>query len=159
GHDFDKLGVDSDGIYFGFNILAPGSSTLVSSNQLFYASRTALESCQTATYTDWTGLTNPDGSIAQAITPARQDSDAGGVEYLINSYPAGACQLTLWTLTSGGTLSNTSVPTQCYSPPTNAKQKGSSALIGTGDCSLTQASYVNGLLTVDMPGAYDWGDG
>jgi len=159
GHDFDKLGVDSDGIYFGFNILAAGSSTNVVSNQLFFASRTLLESCQTATYTEWTGLTNPDGSIAQAITPARQDSDAGGVEYLINSYPAGACQLTLWTLTSSANLSNTSVPTQCYSSPTNAKQKGSSALISTGDCSITQASFVNGLLTLDMPGAYDWGDG
>jgi hypothetical protein len=158
GHDFDKLGVDSDGIYFGFNVLAPGTNKVVN-NELLYTSRTALESCQTATYTNWTNLTNPDGTLAEAITPARQDSSTGGVEYLVNSYPAGACQLTLWTLTSSGTLSNTSVPTQCYSLSPKARQLGSSALIDTGDCSITQASYVNGLLTVDTLGSYDWGDG
>jgi len=105
-HDFDKLGVDSDGVYFSFNVLAPGTNNVMS-NELFFADRTAMESCQAAKYTDWTGLTNPDGTIAQAITPARQDTSAGGVEYLVNSYPEGACKLTLWTLTSGGTLTNT----------------------------------------------------
>jgi hypothetical protein len=155
-HDFDKLGVDADGIYFSINAL---SGNQVVNNELFYTSRSALESCQPATYTSWTDLTNPDGSIAQAITPARQDTDAGGVEYLINSIPAGACTLTLWTLTSSGTLSNASVPTQCYSPSPPAKQKGSAALIDSGDSSITQASYVNGLLTVDNLGSYDWGDG
>jgi hypothetical protein len=156
-HDFDKLGVDSDGIYFSANLLS--STGAVDGNELFFTSRTALESCQTATYTNWTNLTNPDGTLAEAITPARQDSSANGVEYLVNSYPAGACQLTLWALTSSGTLSNTSIPTQCYSPPTKAKQLGSAALIDTGDCSITQASLVNGLLTVDMSGSYDFGDG
>jgi hypothetical protein len=158
GQDFDKLGVDSDGIYFSVNVLAPGTNNVVS-NELFFASRLSLENCQKVIYTDWIGLTNPDGTIAAAITPARQDSSAGGVEYLVNSVPAGACQLTLWTLTSGGTLTNASVATQCYSPPTQAKQKGSPALINTGDCSITQASYVNGLLTVDTPGSFDFGDG
>lgn len=158
GHDFPKLGVDGDGIYLSINVLAPGTNNVVS-NELFFAGRVALENCQNANYTDWTALTNPGGSIAQAITPARQDSNSGNAEYLVNSYPLGACQLTLWTLTSSGKLSNTSVPTQCYSPPPQAKQKGSSALIGTSDCSITQASYVNGLLTLDTPGAYDWGDG
>ena len=158
GHDFDKLGVDSDGVYFGFNVLTPGSDNVVS-NELFYASRTTMESCQATPYTDWVGLTNPDGTLAQAITPARQDGSSSGVEYLVNSYPEGACQLTLWALTNSGTLSNTSVPTQCYSSPPNAKQKDSAARIGTGDCSITQASYINGLLTVDTPGAYDWRDG
>jgi hypothetical protein len=157
-HDFDKLGVDQDGIYFGFNVLAPGTNNVVN-NELFFASRTALESCQPATYTSWTGLTNPDGTIAQAITPARQDSSTAGVEYLVNSIPAGACSLTLWTLTSNGNLSNTSVATQCYSPPPAAPQKGSTALIDAGDSSITQASYVNGLLTVDNTGSYDFGDG
>ena len=156
-HNFDKLGVDADGIYFGADILASTSGPLMS-NELFYASRTALESCQPATYTSWSGLTNPDGTLAEAITPARQDTSAG-VEYLVNSYQAGACQLTLWTLTSGGTLSNNSVPTQCYSPSPKAKQAGSAALIDSGDCSVTQLSYVNGLLTLDTLGSYDWGDG
>ena len=156
-HDFDKLGVDRDGIYFGANLI--NTSGTIVGNELFYTSRSALETCQTATYTNWTNLTNPGGSLAEAITPARQDSYTNGVEYLVNSYPAGGCQLTLWTLTSSGNLSNTNVPTQCYSPPTKAKQQGSAATIDTGDCSITQASFVKGLLTVDMPGAYDWGDG
>ena len=157
-HDFDKLGVDQDGIYVSANILSQSTGQVVS-NELFYASRTAMESCQKVTYTSWQGLTNPDGTIAESISPARQDSSTSGVEYLVNSIPAGSCKLTLWTLTSSGNLSNTSVSTQCYSPPPPAKQKGSSTLIGTDDCSVTQASYVNGLLTLDTPGAYDWGDG
>lgn len=157
GDDFDKLGVDSDGIYFSVNVLSHTGQVV--NNELFFANRTALENCQQASYSYWTGLTNPDGSIAQAITPARQDSSAGGVEYLVNSYPSGACQLTLWKLTSSAMLTNTSVATQCYSPSPKAKQKGSSALIDTGDCSVTQASYINGLLTLDTLGSYDWGDG
>lgn len=156
-HDFDKLGVDSDGIYFSANLLNGSGQTV--NNELFFASRIALEGCRQATYTNWTNLTNPDGTLAQAITPARQDSSANGVEYLVNSYPTGACQLTLWTLTSVGNLSNTSVPTQCYSRPPLAKQAGASALLASGDCSITQASYVHGLLTVDTLGSYDWGDG
>ncbi len=159
-HDFDHLGVDGDGIYFAFNILAQGSPTQVVNNELFYASRTALENCQTASYSMWTNLTNPDGTIAEAMTPAVQDNSTPAVEYLVNSIPAGGCTLTLWTLTSSGNLSNNSIPTQCYSPPPPAPQKGSSGLIFTGgDCSLTQASLVNGLLTVATPGTYDWGDG
>ncbi len=158
--DFDHLGVDSDGIYVSVNVLAPGSPTQVVGNELYYFNRTALETCQPVQYTDWTNLTNPDGTIAEAITPARQDTSTQGVEYMVNSYPAGGCQLTLWTLTNTDNLSNTSIPTECYSPPPAAKQKGSSALIYSGgDCSLTQASFVNGLLTVATPGSYDWGDG
>jgi hypothetical protein len=157
-HDFDKLGVDSDGIYVSANILNLNTGQVVS-NELFSANRAAMESCQSITYTTWTALTNPDGTIAQAITPARQDNSTPGFEYLVNSIPDGACDLTLWTLTSSGNLSNISVATQCYSPPPPAKQKGTSIHIGTGDCSITQASLVNGLLTLDTTGSYDWGDG
>lgn len=157
-HDFDHLGVDADGIYFSANVLSPKTGQVVN-NELFYASRTALETCQTTTFAYWDGLTNPDGTIAKSIAPAREDSSVPGVEYLVNSFPAGACQLTLWTLTSGSVLSNSTVGTQCYSPPPQARQKGSTTLIGTGDCSITQASVVNGLLTVDTPGAYNWQDG
>jgi len=158
-HDFDKLGVDQDGIYVSANILSQSTGQVVS-NELFYASRTAMESCQKVTYTSWQGLTNPDGTIAEAMTPAVQDSSISGVEYLVNSIPAGGCTLTLWSLTSSGNLSNNSIPTQCYSPPPPAPQKGSSGLIYTGvDCSLTEASLVIGLLTVATPGTYDWGDG
>jgi hypothetical protein len=157
-HDFDKLGVDSDGIYVTANILAQNSEQVVN-NELFYANRAAMENCQKVSYSNWDGLTNPDGTLAQAINPARQDSSTQGIEYLVNSYPLGACKLTLWTLTSSGNLSNTSIATQCYSPPPQAVQKGSSTRIATSDCSVTQASYVNGMLTLDTPGAYDWKDG
>ncbi len=157
-HDFDHLGVDSDGIYFSANVLSPKTGQVVN-NELFFANRSLLETCQTATFAYWDGLTNPDGTIAKSIAPAQEDSSTPGVEYLVNSFPAGACQLTLWTLTSGSVLSNATVTTQCYNPPPQAKQKGSTTLIGTGDCSITQASLVNGLLTVDVPGAYNWQDG
>jgi hypothetical protein len=157
GHDFDKLGVNSNGIYVSANILSKTGQVV--NNELFSANRIALESCQMTKFTRWTDLTNQDGSIAEAITPAREDSNASGIEYLVNSIPTGGCQLTLWSLTASGNLSKASVATQCYSPPPQAKQLGSKTLIGTGDSSITQADYVNGLLTVDNIGSYDWGDG
>jgi hypothetical protein len=157
-HDFDKLGVNSNGIYISANILSQSTGQVVN-NELIYANRASLETCHSANYNYWTDLTNPDGTIAQAITPARQDTGTAGIEYLVNSIPTGACQLTLWALTGSGSLSNTSIATQCYSPPPQAKQKGSSTRIGTGDCSITQVSYVNGLLTLDTVGSYNWGDG
>jgi len=155
--DFDHLGVDADGIYVSANVLS--STGQVVNNELFYASRTAMESCQSVTATDWTNLTNRDLTIARAITPAKEDGSTPGVEYLVNSFPAGACEVTLWSLTSAGVLSAFTVPTQCYNPPPKSKQKGSSATISTGDCSVTQASVVNGLLTFATPGAYNWNDG
>lgn len=161
GADFDMLGVNGTGIFIGANLLNPGTGKLVS-NEMFFADRIKMENCaKNAPYTSWTGLTNPDGTIAEAIVPANEQSSAGGVEYLVNSIQFGGCQLTLWTLvTSSIQLSNASIPTQCYTPPTLAKQKGSSLLLGTGqDNSLTQASYLHGLLTVALPSSYNWGDG
>lgn len=153
--DYEKMGVDADGVYFSANMYGSSSFT----NELFFANRTQMEACQTVNYTYWTGLTNPDSSIAFAIVPARADSNSSGVEYMVNSYPGGACQLTVWQLTSGGSLSNTSVATQCYSPPPAAKQAGSSGTISAGDNRLYQADYLNGLLTLNTVGSHDWGDG
>ena len=160
GADFDKLGVNGTGVYLSANVLDPRSGNQVS-NELFFASRTQLETCvQNVSYTTWTGLTNPNGSIASSIVPIVQETGTGTIEYLVNSYPGGACQLTLWTLkTANAQLSNTTISTQCYSPPPSAKQEGSTHLLGTGDCSLTQASYRDGLLTVALPGSYNWGNG
>ena len=109
--------------------------------------------------TIWRGLKNPDGSTAFAIVPARQDSESNGVEYLINSYSSGGCKLTLWKLTRSKSLSNSTVNTQCYSPPPPAKQKGSATTINTGDNRLYQANFLQGLLTLNTVGSYDFGDG
>lgn len=154
--DYEKLGVDSDGVYFSTNLYV---NNLFSSNELFFANRTQLESCATVNYTTWSKLKNPDGSVAFAIVPARQDSSSSHIEYLVNAYPGGACQLTLWSLTSSASLTNTSVSTQCYSPPPPAKQLGSSGTIDTGDNRLYQANFLNGLLTLNTVGSHDFGDG
>ena len=154
--DYEKLGVDSDGVYFSVNLYSGNS---FSSNELFFANRTQLETCATTSFTFWTRLTNPDGSVAFAIVPARQDSSSSHIEYLVNSYPGGACQLTLWKLTSSKSLSNSTVGTQCYSPPPAAKQKGSAGRIDAGDNRLYQANFLNGLLTLNTVGSHDWGDG
>ena len=154
--DFEKLGVDADGVYFSVNLYGNNGSF---TNELFFANRTQMESCQTASYTYWRDLTNPDGSIAFAIVPARQDSSSNGIEYLVNSYPGGACQLTLWKLKNTGTLSRKTVGTQCYSPPPPATQAGSSGTIDAGDNRLYQANFLGGKLTLDTVGSYDWGDG
>lgn len=151
--DYEKLGVDADGVYFSVNVYSSPFS-----NELFFANRAELESCQSVSYTYWNGLTNPDGSTSFAIVPARQDNSSG-VEYLVNSYPGGACELIVWQLTSSGNLSRTAVATQCYTPPPAAKQLGSSGTIDAGDNRLYQANYLNGLLTLDTVGSHDWGDG
>lgn len=156
GADFDKLGVNDTGIYASVNFI--NSNGVVVSNELFYASRTLLENCGKLTYTYWTGLTNPDNSIAQAIVPAVQNASTSGIEYLVSAYPAGACKLTLWT-SDGTHLSNTDITTQCYSPPPPAPEKGSSATINPDDSSLSHVSYSNGLLTMATQSSYDWGDG
>ena len=152
--DFEKLGVNVNGIYFAVNVYSNPFS-----NELFYANRTQMESCASVNYTFWNGLTNPDSSTAFAIVPAREESSTNGVEYLVNSYPGGACQLTLWKLTGSAVLTRRTVATQCYSPPPAAKQAGSAGTIDAGDNRLYQADFLNGKLTLDTVGSYDWGDG
>ena len=152
--DYPQLGVDANGVYAEANMYT--SSNVYP--ELFSISRTAMESCQTANYTYWYGLTNPDGSYAFTIVPQVVYSSDKGVEYMVISYPGGACQLTLWSLV-GTTLTNTTVGTQCYSPPPPATQLGSPGTIETLDNRLYQASYLNGLLSLDTVGSYDWGDG
>ncbi|HET9918323.1 MAG TPA: hypothetical protein VFQ30_00680 [Ktedonobacteraceae bacterium] len=154
--DYPELGVDYNGIYFTIN-LYPSSGAVIS--ELFYIPRTASESCQGFNYNYYWGLTNPDGSYAFTVVPAVQHSYPGNVEYLVNSYWYGACQLTLWNLTSDGTLTRSTVNTQCYSPPPVAKQKGSSGTIEVFDSRLYHVSYLNGLVNVSTVGQHDWGDG
>ncbi len=158
GYDFDKIGINGSYVYFTSNLVAgPGKVN----NVLYRVSRTALENCQPLSYTRWLKLANPDGSVVESLDPAQQDTpSAGGVEFLVDALQYGGCSLTLWTLpNSGTTLSSTSVPTQCYSQPPPSQQLGSSVLLGPGDCSVNHASYINGLLTLDVTSSYNWGDG
>ena len=158
GSDFEKLGVNNVGVFFTANEVAGGN---LYNNILFFVNRAQLESCaQNVSYTTWTKLRNPNGTVAEAVTPAVQLTSSQGNEYFVNSYPNGGCMFTLWTLnTSNLTLSNTTVHTQCYSLPTNAPQAGSSATIYTADCSITHVSFINGVLTFAIPSSYDFGDG
>ncbi len=157
--DYEKLGVDGDGVYFSVNLYLNDSNGPFSTNELFFVNRTQLETCATASTSSWQDLKNPDGSTAFAIVPARQDSSSNGIEYLVNSYNGGACQLTLWQLTSSGLLSNNTVNPQCYSPPPPAKQKGSNVRIAVGDNRLYQANFLDGMLTLNTVGSHDFGDG
>lgn len=158
GSDFEKLGVNSVGVFFTANEVAGGK---LYNNMLFFVNRAQLESCtQNVSYTTWTKLKNPNGTVAEAVTPAVQITASQGNEYFVNSYPNGGCMFIVWTLdTSNLMLTSTTVHSQCYSPATNAPQAGSSATIYTGDCSITHVSFVNGLLTFAIPASYDFGDG
>lgn len=151
--DFEKMGVNANGVYLTVNIYSSPFS-----NELIFATRTQMEQCQSVNYTYWTGLTDPGGSTSFAIVPAREDASKG-VEYLVDSNPGGGCSVTVWSLTSTMQLADRSVGTQCYSPPPNAKQAGSSATIDTNDNRLYQAQYIGGKLVFDTHGSYDWGDG
>lgn len=156
--DYEKMGVNADGVYFSVNLYI-GMPRKFVSNELFFADRNRLESCMDASFTTWRDLRNPDGTLAFAIVPARQDSNSNGVEYLVNSDPGGACKLTLWNLTRNRVLSNRTVNTQCYSPPPAAPQQGSTVKIDVGDDRLYQANFLNGLLTLNTTGSFDFHDG
>lgn len=153
--DYPQLGVNSSGIYFTANLYGNPFTS-----ELFYAPRTAMESCQSISYSFYSNLNNADGSGASfAVVPAVERSNPG-VEYLVNTNnPSGGCSVTVWTLTSGGSLSNANVNTQCFSPPPPAKQLGSSGTLETLDNRLYQATYQSGLLNFDTVGSHDWGDG
>lgn len=154
--DYPQLGVDENGVYFEANMY-PNSGSVIT--ELFDANRTELETCAGTSYTYWSGLTNPDGSYAFTIVPAVAYFLDNNTEYLVNSYPGGGCQLTLWSLTSSGNLSNIAVATQCYSPPPPAQQQGSSGTIETLDNRLYQVNYLKGQLSLATVGSYDFGDG
>lgn len=157
--DYDQLGVDSNGIYFSANMY-PNSGSVIS--EVFFATRSSMETCQGTGYSYYYGLTNADGSgYSFTIVPAVEHTNSGvNTEYMVNTNgPGGGCSLTLWWLESNGTLLNFNINTQCYSPPPPAVQAGSSGTIETLDNRLYQAAYRNGVLSLDTVGSHDWGDG
>src|SRR5579863_334819 len=78
--DFPQLGIDANGVYFTGNMYGTPFSV-----ELFDASRTSMESCTTASYTYWTGLTDPGGGSAFAVVPSVVYSNDGNVEYMVDS--------------------------------------------------------------------------
>jgi hypothetical protein len=154
--DYPQLGVDSNGIYFSANLYGSPFT-----NEVFYANRGQMETCATANFAFYTGLTNADGSgTSFAIVPAVEHTYPGNTEYMVNTNgPGGGCSVTLWWLNSDTSLFNFNVPTQCYSPPPPAAQHGSAGTLETLDNRLYEASFQNGLLSFDTAGSHDWGDG
>lgn len=154
--DYPQLGVDTNGIYFTANLYGTPFTS-----EVFYANRGQMETCQSTGYTFYTGLTNADGSgTSFAIVPAVEHTYPGNTEYMVDTNgTGGGCSLTLWWLNSDTSLFNFNIPTQCYSPPPPAVQLGSAGTLETLDNRLYQASYQNGLLSLDTIGSHDWGDG
>lgn len=117
----------------------------------------ALKYCPSASglYHFWSGLKNPDGSVASTVIPAKSYGNTS-VTYLVAAHPNGGNTLSLWTLDSQRlTLSVRAVTTRPYSPPPPASQKATSSVpapppISTGDARLVNAVYQpnSGLWTV-----------
>jgi hypothetical protein len=101
----------------------------------------------------WQPLTNPKGSLASSVVPAKSYYTAGNaVTYLVSANPNGGSGLNVWTLDSDnlGLSSAKTVPVRPYSVPPAAPQKGTNQLITTGDARLANAVYFqkSGLWTV-----------
>lgn len=158
--DRPRIGVDNQGIYWGYNVLELGSNTFIKS-ELWAASRSSLESCSgSPTANIWDNLTRPDGSPADSPQPTVAYSTAA-FQYILSSYGGGGCSLTLWKMTGVTLLSSAqAVPSQCYAPANPAAQQGSSETIAVGGTDLAQATLSpQGTIDATLTCNNDWGGG
>jgi len=104
--------------------------------------------------------TNVDDQLSFAIAPS-MSYEEGTPAYLIDTYTGGGCAFTLWTLSgnsySNTTLTDTQVPSGCYSPPPLAAQAGSTLPIDSGDTRAQQVTNFNGRVSFALTTGYNWG--
>lgn len=148
--DYPGLGFSDGAIFINAN------QYTITNNSFRYAKVRVLDKSQLfsgspATYTDFIGMTNSNGTSAFTVKPARSLSSSTS-EYLINTLPGGGNYVTLWRIDnapSSPTLTRTAtVSVGTYGVPPNAKQQGTGLLIATGDCRTQDIVFQNGdLLT------------
>lgn len=98
---------------------------------------------------DFFKLADATGAKAISIQPA-QSFGTAPVEYLLSSTATGGSKLTLWSITNPTapsiTLNKKEVSVTAYEPPPDASQKGGPLKIGTGDASMTNVVFRNGVI-------------
>ncbi|MFB6138803.1 MAG: hypothetical protein ABEJ26_00015 [Halosimplex sp.] len=134
--DYPQLGYDDEAVYLTQNFF-PGAFSQATMVALDKSAATAGEA---ADANHFTGLRNPDGSLAFTVQPA----DGGG--YFVNSTYFQGQTLTLWSttdpLSSDPTLTNEAVGVEPYTnPPEGANQPDTEEKIDMGDDRILRVSY------------------
>jgi hypothetical protein len=112
---------------------------------------------------DFWGKKNWTGSFVFTWQPVQTMSSTTG-EWLVNTVnPSSEDSVTLWKVTNPTSAIPTltkvgTVFVRMYITPPNAKQKGSTQLIDTGDCRLYNAVYQNNYIYTATSEFYTWGD-
>jgi len=133
--DYPGLGFDDKNVYLATNQFSFSGAFQFSKLRVW--SKAELYSGTRASYIDFAGIRNADGSNAFAIKPARTLSPSTTGRFLATR-PSGGSSVSIWTIT--GTFPNVTlsaartVSIGSYSVGPDAQQPGSSVRIDTGDC-------------------------
>jgi hypothetical protein len=162
--DYPQIGYDSSttgAIYITSNQFAFGGSFKYAKLRILKKSQ--LYAGGSLSWHDFWNRTNANGSAIFTWQPVQTTSSTTG-EWLVNTASSSSGnQVTLYkvtnptaatpTLTRTGTFS-----VRPYTAPPDAKQKGGTELIDTGDCRLYNAVYKFGYIYTSTAEAYKWGD-
>jgi hypothetical protein len=162
--DYPQIGYDSStsgAIYITSNQFAFGGGFQYSKLRILKKSQ--LYSGASLGWYDFWNYKNANGTAVFTWQPVQTTSGTTG-EWLVNTVSASSGnQITLYkvsnptattpTLTRTGTFN-----VRSYTAPPDAKQKGGSELIDTGDCRLYNAVYKYGYIYTSTVEAYKWGD-
>ena len=157
---FQAVGVDETYLY-----VTTETDFLPGSTNLYQINLQQMESCSGVSSWSWMNVIDPNGQNARGLVPAMMYSynpaTELGTEYLVDASMGGGCSVTLWRINSH-VLSNNTITTECYSAPPLAPDPGvpgTSLATTDGLFTMTQATYLNGLLDFALTTGYNWGGG
>ena len=146
--DYAKLGYDGDSVYITSNQFS------FADNSFQYAKIRVLDKSDVVSnsvsgFTDFVDLKDADGRDASGIQPAVHYG-ANPAAFFINSHFSNSDELSIRTITGAPGSPVLSAPTAVnvgdYLLPPDARQKGSAALLFTGDARLLNASWRGGAI-------------
>jgi hypothetical protein len=161
--DYPAVGIGRDAIYLTANMFVVGGGFAYA--KLRIVDKQRVYGGGAASYQDFVGLHNPDGTNAFSVQPCVNFD--GGDEYLVNSlFPTSAApeqsSVTLWTVggtVSAPTLTRVSVGVDAYAIPPDAEQPAAVASLDSGDVRLLAASCRNGSIWTCFTTRHTWDDG
>ena len=166
GWPFICLGFDSStsgAIYITTNQFTWGDEPQFQYSKLRILKKSELYAGSSLHWYDFWGKKNWTGSFVFTWQPVQTMSSTTG-EWLVNTVNrSSGDSVTLWKVTNPTSetpiLTNVgTVFVRMYNAPPDAKQKGGTQLIDTGDCRLYNAVYQNAYIYTATSEAYNWGD-
>jgi len=162
--DYPGLAYDANALYLTANMFVWGGGYAYA--KLRVVDKSTVYSGARATYQDFVGLRNGDGTLAFTVLPC-QRVDGAGTQYLVNSLfpPAGAAarrEITLWTVTgtpAAPALTQQTVATDPYAVPPDADQPGGAAPLESGDIRLLTACAQGNSVWTCLTTVQTWDDG